>query len=140
MSNVKALVLLLLLSCTSCSLFQPGLSYYDSTTYKNLTDLKPQVVFLYQGLSDKQIDEKSIATIRLKLAQIYEYENGKGKDNEETTKQIQVIQAAFERNIKERRDRGPFKLEFRNDLVDRISKDFDHAIQSEALKNKNVSS
>ena len=54
-------------------------TYYDPTTYKNLTDLKPEVLFLYESFKSDPVKEERITKIRLKLAQVYEYEKGKGK-------------------------------------------------------------
>ena len=35
-----------------CSLLQGTITYFDSTTYRNLTEVKPQVVFLYQTFTE----------------------------------------------------------------------------------------
>ena len=86
-----SLSFLLLLSC-GCAHLLGLATYYDPTTYKNLTDLKPEVIALYDTFDTDSIDMFKIAAIRLKLAQIYEYENGKGTKNAETTRQIKIIQ------------------------------------------------
>ena len=54
-------------------------TYYDATTYKNLTDLKTEVIMLYDSFSKEKIDSIKIDKITLKFAQIYEYEKGKGE-------------------------------------------------------------
>ena len=78
-----------------CAGILGGITYYDPTTYKNLTDLKPQVLALYNTFTGDPVDSDEIDVIRLKLAQVYEYEKGKGEKNAETIEQIQIIQEMF---------------------------------------------
>lgn len=134
LSVIKALFLLLSLS--GCAhLF--GLSYYDPTTYKNLTDIKPEVMALYDTFTRETVNAEKIDSIRLKLAQIYEYENGKGEKNAETTKQIKIIQGIFERHVKNRLTQGKWNEAHLMNQKENIAEAFDIAIQTERLKNKN---
>lgn len=129
-------VLFLLLSLSGCAhLF--GLSYYDPTTYKNLTDIKPEVMALYDTFTREAVNAEKIDSIRLKLAQIYEYENGKGEKNAETTKQIKIIQGIFERHVKNRLTQGKWNEAHLMNQKENIAEAFDIAIQTERLKNKN---
>lgn len=113
------------------------LSYYDSTTYKNLTDLKPEVVELYKTFTSDNLDMNQISTIRLKMAQVYEYEKGKGEQNLETTKQIKKIQDIFDNHVNDRKNKGKWSSINLNNNEENIIDAFDIAIQTERLKNKN---
>lgn len=78
---------------SSCASFLGYPTYYDATTYKNLTDIKAEILFLYDTFATDSIDEAQITAARLKLAQAYEYEKGKGeKKNRETREQLELIQ------------------------------------------------
>lgn len=113
------------------------LSYYDSTTYKNLTDLKPEVLSLYETFTTDNLDVNQIATIRLKMAQMYEYEKGKGQQNVETAKQIKKIQDIFDNHVNARKDKGKWSSINLSNNEENIIDAFDIAIQTERLKNKN---
>jgi hypothetical protein len=131
-----SLSFLLLLSC-GCAHLLGLVTYYDHTTYKNLTDLKPEVIALYDTFSTDSIDMTKIAAIRLKLAQIYEYENGKGAKNAETTKEVKIIQKMFERHVNDRLTEGKWSDAHTNNKKGNIADAFNEAIETEVLKNKN---
>lgn len=128
--------LLALLSLSGCAHLL-GLSYFDPTTYKNLTDLKPEVMVLYDTFTRDTVDEEKIASVRLKLAQTYEYEKGKGEKNVETTKQIEIIQGMFERHVNNRVTQGKWNESHLMNQKENMAEAFDIAIQTERLKNKN---
>lgn len=130
-------LLFLLLYLSGCARLGGFVTYYDPTTYKNLTDLKPEVLALYETFTGDSINTKKIAAIRLKLAQIYEYEKGKGPKNIETTKQIKIIQEMLERHVKNRMKYGKWSETHLNNQKQNIAEAFDIAIQTERLKNKN---
>lgn len=68
------------------------ISVYDSTSYKNATDLKAESLLLVQESTDtpdKHADE--ISGVRVKLQQNYEYEKGKGKLNSLTANQWKLL-------------------------------------------------
>src|SRR5574341_45524 len=83
--------LLLSLVVLGCAQFWGFPAYYDPTTYKNLTDAKPEVAALYDTFANDPVDSTRVADVRLTLARIYEYEKGKGEKNAETTRQIEII-------------------------------------------------
>ena len=112
-------------------------AYYDSTTYKNLTDLKPEISMFYETFAGDSVDVDKLAKIRLRLAQMYEYEKGKGPKNSETTRQIQIIQEMFERHVNDRLNMGKWTPAHLNNQKQNIGEAFDIAIQTERLKNKN---
>ena len=123
---------LLVLSCSGLLLH-----YYDPTTYKNLTDLKPVVSALYDTFIEKEIDKKEVALVRLKLAQAYEYEKGKGETNTETTHQMKTIRDMFERHVQDRMKNGKWSKEHLDNVKENMEEAFDIAIATERLKNKN---
>jgi hypothetical protein len=112
-------------------------TYYDATTYKNLTDLKPEVMMLYDSFSMEKIDSIKIDKITLKFAQIYEYEKGKGEKNKETYVQIRMIDEMFKRHLKDRIDSGSWSHTHLENQKENIAEAFDIAIRTESLKNKN---
>lgn len=128
------LAVALAISLSGC----PGLqlAYYDPTTFHSLTALKPRVLFLYESFTQDPLPEEKIAEITLKLAQIYEYEKGKGDPNRETAQQVQKILEMFGRHV-ENRKQGKWSKTFMVDAKQNVSDAFDLAIRTERLKNKN---
>lgn len=141
-SNIRAAWLLLIVIqiifiISGCAQWFGFPAYFDSTTYKNLTDLKPQILMLYDTFIQKEIDDVRIESIRLKLAQIYEYEKGKGERNKETMSQIGIIQNMFERHVEDRIENGIWTELHAGNLKENMAEAFDIAISTENLKNKN---
>jgi len=130
--------LCLLLYLNACARWLGFPTYYDSTTYKQLTDLKPKVLMLYDKFSGEITDQSKIEEIRLKFAQIYEYEKGKGLKNVETYSQIDLIRKMFERQVFDRLQNGFWSEAHLHNQKVNISEAFDIAIQTENLKNKNI--
>lgn len=130
-------LLFLLLYLSGCAHLLGFTTYYDPVTYKNLTDIKPEVMALYETFSGDSVDTIKVSAISLKLAQIYEYENGKGAKNIETTKQIKIIQEMFERHVADRIKNGKWNETHLNNQKQNMAEAFDIAIQTERLKNKN---
>ncbi len=124
-----------LLALGGCG-FANSITYFDTTTYKNLTEAKPQVALLYESFTGKDVDSISLKATRLRLRQMYEYEKGKGERNSETTAQIRIINDMFERHITDRLQKGPWSSTDMMNKVENISDAFDLAISTEALKNK----
>ena len=133
LSILLTLLFFLIAGCSSLGF----ITYYDPTTYKSLTDLKPEVLALYDTFTNNAMSDDTIHAIRLKLAQIYEYEKGKGDKNEETYKQIRIIQKMFERHMQDRINNGLWDETHLNNTKKNISDAFDIAIKTERLKNKN---
>ena len=58
---------------------------FDATTYKNLTDTKAKILFfLHDTFATDSIEKTKVAVVRLKLAQVYEYERGEGEKKKDT--------------------------------------------------------
>jgi hypothetical protein len=136
-AKIEPILLTPVLWFCGCSILAGAISYYDPTTYKNLTDLKPEVVMLYQSFVQDTTDDDWIRSIRLRLAQMYEYEKGKGQNNEPTYRQIGEIKEMFERHVNDRYDSGPWSTTHADNTIENIKEAFDIAIQTERLKNKN---
>ena len=132
--GVLAIILINVLGCAS---WIGMMTYYDATTYKNLTDLKPEMIFLYETFVTDKFDTVKVQTIQLRLAQMYEYEHGKGEHNKETTAQIEIIRDMFDRHIKNRKNSGKWDAIHCKIQQNMIGKAFSIAIETEGLKNKN---
>jgi len=83
------------------------------------------------------VKPERIEDVRIRLAQIYEYEKGKGERNIETTKQIKIIQDMFERHLQDRLDHGKWNAAHCENMKENIAEAFDIAIATEQAKNKN---
>ena len=112
-------------------------TYFDATTYKNLTDLKPQVLKLYDTFTSNELDTTKIETVDLKFAQIYEYEKGKGEKNKETYVQINLIYNMYKSHVQDRMDNAAWSEVHCGNQKENIAEAFDIAIKTESLKNKN---
>jgi len=128
-------VLIFFLLLQSCALFN-GITYYDYTTYKNLTENKAEVLALYETFINEKVDSAAVREVRLKLSKMYEYEKGKGETNQETFKQIQILRDIFDRHVNARLQNGKWTTENMQNLSENIADAFDLAISTEALKNK----
>jgi len=136
-TTLVAAFLYLFLALSACASFLGFPTYYDQTTYKNLTDLKPEILFLYDTFASDSIDEAKIAAARLKLAQVYEYEKGKGEKNRETREQLELLQQMVERHIGDRVKGGKWTPAHVRNQKTNLAEAFDLAIATERVKNKN---
>ena len=129
------LLLLTLLGCSGIPI-----SYYDVTTYTQLTALKAETTLLVESFDTKSVNDNqgAIDKITLNLRKAYEYELGKGKPNSDTIKQLKKIQGLFDDDVKDYKENGPLVLGekyFREASVV-LGQAFDIAIATENLKNK----
>jgi hypothetical protein len=132
-----SLLLFLVLTQSSCASILGFPSYYDATTYKSLTDLKAETLFLYDTFTTDSLDEAKLTALRLKLAQVYEYEKGKGENNKETREQVEIIQQMFGRHLSDRVKNGKWPAVHLTNQKTNLADAFDIAIATERLKNKN---
>ncbi len=130
-------LLILMILAAGCASWMGFPTYYDVTTYKNLTDLKPEVMMLYDSFTRESLDDKKIERIKLKFAQIYEYEKGKGEKNIETFTQVKMISEMFERHLLDRTQNGIWSKIHLENQKENIAEAFDIAIKTESKKNKN---
>ena len=131
------LLIILFVFSSGCASWLGFPAYFDPTTYKNLTDLKPRIMMLYESFTEENVKAKTVDDIRLKLAQIYEYEKGKGEQNRETILQMEIIQRIFDRHVKDWQQNKPWSTSHMENQKQTIGEAFDIAIQTENLKNKN---
>ncbi|MGH9786328.1 MAG: hypothetical protein ACRD88_19340 [Terriglobia bacterium] len=136
-TTLVATFLCLVLALSACASLLGFPTYYDQTTYKNLTYLKAETLFLYDTFANDSIDEAKVAAARLKLAQIYEYEKGKGEKNRETREQLELLQQMFERHIGDRVKGGKWTQAHLRNQKTNLAEAFDLAIATERMKNKN---
>jgi len=116
------------------------LSYYDSTTYKNLTNLKVETTMLVASFDSKSVNKNAnrIEKVTMSLRKAYEYEKGKGKSNSDTMRQFRKIVKLFESDVKDYRENGPKNLgkKYFREAAVVLGQAFDIAISTENLKNK----
>lgn len=131
-------LLCLFVSVSSCSGIP--ISYYDTTTYTQLTSLKAETTTLVESFDTKKVaaNEPKIEETTLNLRKAYEYEKGKGSPNSDTTKQFEKIDQLFGSDVKEYRESGPGSLgtKFFREAATVLGQAFDIAIATENLKNK----
>lgn len=129
----------LALIAAACSV---PISYYDSTTYKNLTDLKVETTILIASFDTKAVSENEakIADVSMKLQKAYEYEKGKGNANSGTMIQLEKIKGLFESDLelyrKPQKEKDDLGRKFFSEAARLLGQAFDIAISTENLKNK----
>lgn len=130
--------ILLLLSMGACSGIP--ISYYDATTYTQLTSLKAETTTLVESFDSKPFTENQtkIEATTLNLKKAYEYEKGKGNPNSDTTKQFSKVVGLFMDDVKDYRESGPAALgsKYFQEAATALGQAFDIAISTENLKNK----
>lgn len=116
------------------------LSYQDTTTYKNLTDLKAEMMTVVESFDavNHARSEPRIEQLRLALRKAHEYELGKGEPNNDTVKQFNAIRKLFEDTVGEYRGTRPGELgkKYFSEAAKVIGQAFDIAIATESAKNK----
>jgi len=135
MISSKSWIALLFLSFTACGHWA---SYYDLTSYKNLTDLKAETAVFMDQLQ-KEADQKALLPVlrelRLNTEKAYEYERGKS-GNANTIAQLEEIRAMIAglADLLMKKDRLP--PEYLEPKRAALAQAFDLAIQTEASKLK----
>lgn len=131
-------LLALALAPASCS--GVPISYYDATTYAELTSLKAETTLLVATFDARPVaeNEARIETTTLHLHRAYEYEVGKGEPNGDTAKQFRKIKDLFTTTVQEYRDNGPGELgtHYFREAAIVLGQAFDIAIKTENLKNE----
>ena len=136
---VSLLVLIpsLLLSSIGCAV---PISYYDVTTYTNLTELKVEMSMLIESFDSKPVteNETSINAVTLRFRKAYEYERGKGNLNSDTMQQFKGIERLFNDDITQYREKGPGGLgpKYFQEAARVLQQAFDIVIATENEKNK----
>lgn len=134
LSCLAAWVPLIMLACAV------PISYYDVTTYKNLTELKVDATRLVASFDTKNPSENKAAVedVVVRLQKIYEYEKGKGHANALTVEQLEKIQRLFNEKAMEYMEEGPGKLgkKYFSESATVLGQAFDIAIETESSKNK----
>jgi hypothetical protein len=130
--------IILLLNLFACSGIP--ISYYDSTTYTQLTSLKAETTILVESFDTKPYaeNEKKIEDATLNLKKAYEYEKGKGDPNSNTTKQFDIINGLFTDDVKDYKEnqQGELGEKYFQEAAKTLGQAFDIVISTENLKNK----
>lgn len=115
------------------------ISYYDATTYHTLTDLKVDATELVGSFDSVKVVEASpaIAGTRTRMLKALEYEKGKGADNADTAKQLELLLQLYDGAVTDYRANGPNPRarDFRERAV-QLGQAFDTAISTESAKNR----
>ena len=115
-------------------------SYQDATTYRNLTDLKAEMMTVVENFDPIPYarSEPRIDQLRLALRKAHEYELGKGELNSDTVKQFSAIRKLFDETVGEYRGTRPGELgqKYFHEAAKVIGQAFDIAIATENAKNK----
>ena len=116
------------------------ISYYDATTYAQLTSLKAETSMLIESFDTKPVaqNESRIETTSLNFRKAYEYEKGKGAPNSDTAQQFEKLRKLYNDTIQEYRDHGPKELgpKYFQEAAKVLGQAFDIAIATENAKNK----
>jgi hypothetical protein len=116
------------------------ISYYDATTYTQLTNLKAETTSLIESFDQKPFlqNEAKIEATTLSLRKAYEYEKGKGAPNSDTATQFDLIAKLYADIVVEYRDLGPNRLgaNYFQEAAKALGQAFDVAIKTENVKNK----
>ena len=131
--------LVFLLGLTACHI--TPLSYYDATSYSQLTSLKAETMTLLETFDvlPYRENEARIAQTRLNLRKAFEYEKGKGEINADTRDQLSKIIALFASDVQDYQQNGPGALgkKYFQQAAVLMGQAFDIVIATESLKNPN---
>lgn len=111
-------------------------SYYDSVSYKNLTDLKAHTLLVFDSLaneSTQKTSESQFNDLRLEIEKAYEYEKGKAK-NDETVKQLEEIRKIFIETVALLHKQGSLSEDYVELKREQFEQAFDDAIATEKAK------
>jgi hypothetical protein len=116
------------------------ISYFDGTTYSNLTNLKVETTALVETFDSVAVEKNADAITQqtLGLRKALEYEKGKGTSNSDTAAQIGKIAELYGKTVGEYRENGPGTLgrKYFSEAAVVLGQAFDIAISTESLKNK----
>jgi alpha-galactosidase/6-phospho-beta-glucosidase family protein len=130
-------VLFMTMLLASCAV---PITYHDTTTYKNLTDLKAETMMLFETFDTKPFAENKAAllSLALKYRKAYEYEKGKGNANSKTMQQFEELQKLLNADVADYQENKAAKLgpKYFHQAAVVLGQAFDIAIATENLKNK----
>ena len=116
------------------------ISYYDGTTYKNLTDLKAESTMLIDSFDTTPVarNNDAIDALMLNFRKAYEYERGKGEPNSDTMRQFAKIQELLSADVADYRKHGPGGLgrKYFSEAAVVLGQAFDIVIATENAKNR----
>jgi hypothetical protein len=101
--NKIAIIFLLLLSLSSCATLQSWFKpvvHYDQVSFQNFTFFKADLNVFIDKLKPDTASDK-IDAFLLVFNKIYEYEKGKGLENQDTVKQLDLLKGRIDQFVKE---------------------------------------
>lgn len=129
---------ILLLNLSGCAGIP--ITYYDATTYIQLTSLKAEITTLVESFDTKPYAENQdkIEEITMNFKKAYEYEKGKGDPNSDTTKQFDKIYGLFMDDVETYKENPQEELgkKYFQEAAIVLGQAFDIAISTENQKNK----
>lgn len=111
-------------------------SYYDSQSYKNLTDLKASASILFDNLAQDPTGngvKTELDSFRLDLEKAYEYEKGKDK-NQDTIVQVSTIRDIYDGLLQLLKTQGKLSAVYIGEKKTQVMDAFDIAIKTEKEK------
>ena len=121
---------------TACTV---PITYYDATTYRNLTELKAEAMTLVETFDAVPFkrNEAGIQQLRLAFRKAHEYELGKGEPNSDTARQFGEISKLIDAVIRDYRESQPGELgaKYFAQAAVQLGQAFDIAIRTENEKN-----
>lgn len=136
-SAFASLCFIILAACSGIPI-----SYYDATTYTQLTALKAETSTLVEAFDSKPAtqNEVKIEALSLSLRKAYEYERGKGSPNSDTARQFDKIVKLFNETVAESRanpdSAKSLGQKYFREAAAVLEQAFDIAIATENAKNK----
>ena len=136
--SLHIMSLVFLLSLVACA--GVPISYYDATTYRNLTSLKAETTTLVESFDTVPYAENQnkIEDTTLNFKKAYEYEKGKGEPNSDTATQFDKIYGLFVDDVNDYKEneQGELGKKYFQEAARVLGQAFDIAISTENLKNK----
>ncbi|MCR9145248.1 MAG: hypothetical protein NXI24_23620 [bacterium] len=108
----------------------------DAQTITQLESARDQVHSLYDTFTGSKIDEDRVDAVRSTLAAMRSYEESKGRTNVLMVKQIEAIEALFEKHLAERKAVSRWSGTHKNNKKELIGVAFQTAIATENEKNE----
>lgn len=116
----------------------PLISSYDAVSYKNLTDLKAEMMVFLDKVDSSQPYvqyRKGFEDLRLEIEKVYEYEKGKGL-NEDTVVQVEELRTIFLDLMRSYRQQNTVSQFYLEEKIIQLKDALDTMIKTESAKPK----
>jgi hypothetical protein len=129
---MKRIFLGLFLMLSSCA----SISRQDLNTIKNLTELKPMVLMLYEDFKESSYPSEQVRQVKLKIEQAEAYEEAKGESNKLTFDQFGKLKTEILYVAIENRKRKQWNDSVFNSFAQKFTGAIDEMIATERKKNQ----